>query len=120
MTAKTRKAQAKPWTNKLDQDVVQEALEEACVDAYGEDEQHTGLLTLIGDELQFPFDARVMGQTIQVVDMKWPENDTYGLDLVCEIDGEEHCIEARSVELLPPFPEGHQFLAAYLDWRRRL
>ena len=66
MTAKTRKAQAKPWTKKLDQDLVQEALEEACIDAFGEDEQHTGLLTMIGNELQFPFEARVMGQTIQV------------------------------------------------------
>jgi hypothetical protein len=52
---------------------VQDALEKACIDAYGEDEQHTGLLTLIGDELHFPFQARVMGRVVQVVDMKWPD-----------------------------------------------
>ena len=74
----------------------------------------------VGDELQFRFEARVMGRVVRVVDMKWPDDDSYGLDLVCEIDGEQHCIEARSVELLPPFPDGHQFLAAYLDWKARL
>ena len=42
MTAKTRKTQGQ-WTKEVDQDAVQEALEEACIDAYGEDEQHTGL-----------------------------------------------------------------------------
>ena len=120
MSAKTRKAKAQTWWKKLDQDLVQEALETACIDAYGDDEQHTGLLTLIGDELQFPFEARVTGQNVRVVEMDWPEGDAYGLDLICEIDGEQHGIEARSVELLPPFPAGHQFLAAYLDWKGRL
>ena len=120
MTARIRKAKTKSWTNKLDRDEVREALEQACIDAYDEDEQHTGLLTLVGDELQFPFEARVMGKAVQVVDMKWPEDDSYGLDLICEIDGDQHGIEARSVELLRPFPQGYQFLAAYLDWKRRL
>jgi hypothetical protein len=44
----------------------------------------------------------------------------FGLDLVVERNGQRHRIEARSVNLLPPFPDGHLYLAAYLDWRRRL
>ena len=72
------------------------------------------------DELQFPFTAKVLGETVTVVDMEWPDNDGYGLDLVVERNGQRHCIEARSVELMEPFPEGNLFLAAYLAWRRCL
>jgi len=107
------------WTQGLDAEEVLAALKEATVDAYGDDEQHTGLLTAIGDELVFPFRARVLGEEVSVVDMKWPEDDEYGLDLVCERNGEKYPIAARSVELLKPLPEGHLFLAAYLEWKRR-
>ncbi len=114
------KTGGKPWTQGLDEQAVREAMEEATVDANGEDERHSGLLSVIGDELAFPFPAKVLGEVVSVVDMEWPEGDEFGLDLVCERNGERHRIEARSVELLEPLPEGHLFLAAYLDWKRRL
>ncbi len=50
--------------------------------------------------------------------MEWPENDGFGLDLVVERNGQRHRFEARSVELLKPFPEGHLILAAYLAWKK--
>jgi hypothetical protein len=77
-------------------------------------------LTSIQDELAFPFQAQVLGETVTIVDMEWPENDELGLDLVVERNGQRHGIEARSVNLLPPFPEGHLCLAAYLNWRSRM
>lgn len=58
------------------------------------------------------------GETVTIVDMEWPKNDGFGLDLVVERNGQPHRIEARSVELLKPFPEGHLFLAAYLAWKK--
>lgn len=118
--ARVAKKAAGQWTDQLDEAEVQEALEDACVDVYGEYEQHTGLLTMIQDEVAFPFRAKVMGETVDVVDMEWPEDDEFGLDLVCERSGDRHRIEARSVEVLEPMPQGHLFLAAYLDWKRRL
>lgn len=114
------KAKPKHWWEKLDEQDVREALEDATVDAYGEYEQHTGLLTAIGDEVQFPFRARVLGEELEVVGMEWPEGDEFGLDLVCERDGEKHRVEARSVELLQPLPDGHLYIAAYLGWKRML
>ena len=53
-----------------------------------------------------------------MVGMEWPENDGFGLDLVIERTGTLHRVEARSVELIEPQPEGHLFLAAYLLWKR--
>jgi hypothetical protein len=119
--AKTgKKSKTRLWTDGLDKTEVHEALENATVDAHDEGERHTGLLTAIQDELAFPFQVQVLGETVVVVDMEWPENDEFGLDLVVERNGQRHRIEARSANLLPPFPEGHLYLAAYLDWRRRL
>ena len=109
---------ADDWTSTLDSEAAKEAMEEATVDANGVDEQHSGLLNVIGDELQFPFSAKVLGETVSIVDMEWPENDGYGLDLVIDRNGQRHRIEARSVELLEPLPEGHLFLAAYLAWKK--
>ena len=113
-----KKAASTDWTAKLDSDAIDEAMDEATVDANGVDEQHSALLTVIGDELQFPFSARVLGETVTIVDMEWPRNDGFGLDLVVERNGQRHRIEARSVELLTPLPEGHLFLAAYLAWKK--
>ena len=75
---------------------------------------------MIEDELKFPFQAKVIGEDVTVVDMEWPEDDEFGLDLVCERGGKRFRIEARSVELIPPLPKGHLYLAAYLVWKRRL
>lgn len=119
MAKSGKKSSTVRWTDGLDETEVEEALENATVDANGEDEQHTGLLTVIQDELAFPFQVQVLGETVTVVDMAWPENDEFGLDLVVERNGQRHRIEARSVNLLPPFPDGHLHLAAYLNWRGR-
>lgn len=108
------------WTDGLDPEEVREALEEATVDAYGEEERHSGVLTMIQDEVEFPFRAVVLGQQVDVVDMDWPDDDPFGLDLVCERGGKQYHIEARSVELIEPLPEGHLYIAAYLDWKCRM
>jgi hypothetical protein len=108
------------WTSGLDRKKVRCAFEEAVVDCYNESEQHSGLLTLIEDEVQFPFPARVLGETVQVVGMEWPEDDEFGLDFVCEHKGKRHRVEARSVDLIAPFPAGHLYIAAYLDWKKNL
>ena len=79
-----KKTKATRWTDQLDRGLVCAALEDACVDAYDEYEQHTGLLTMIENDLRFPFRAHVLGEQVNVVDMEWPENNQFGLDLVCE------------------------------------
>ncbi len=120
MAKSGKKPKTARWTDKLDPAEVAEAMEDATVDAYGDDEQHTGLLTVMEDELEFPFQVEALGETVTVVGMEWPENDEFGLDLLVERNGKQHRIEARSVNLLPPFPKGHLYLAAYLDWKSRM
>ena len=116
-----RVARTKPatdWIEQLDSDEIDAAREEATVDVYGDYEQHTEFLTALGDELVFPFKAKAMGETLQVTGMEWPDNDEFGLDLLVDRNGEKHRMDARFVELVKPFPNGHLTLAAYLKWRR--
>jgi hypothetical protein len=108
------------WIKHVDPDDVATAYDEATTDAYGDHEQHTGLLTAIEDELCFPFKAKVIGQPVKIVGMQWPDDDEFGLDMIVENDdGRQYPVATRSVEILRPFPDGIQYLAAYLDWRRR-
>ena len=64
----------------------EELIDKATVDCYDEEEQHSGLLTMIGEEVVFPFSAKVMGDIIQVTGLKWPDHG-YGLQLICEKKG---------------------------------
>jgi len=43
-----------------------ELIAEATVDCYGEDEQLTGLATMIADNLAVPFETTVLGVTVTV------------------------------------------------------
>ena len=70
--------------------------------------------------MAFPWQASVLGDTAIVVGVEWPDNDRLGIDLVVEKNGKQSRIEARSVEMLPPYPEGHLYLAAYLLWKEKV
>src|SRR5690349_6585505 len=61
MAKSGKKPKTARWTDELDKDEVDEALENATVDAHDEYERHTGLLTAIQDELAFPFQVQVLG-----------------------------------------------------------
>lgn len=118
MARSKKRAAESAWYKSLDEDAVRQAIEEATVDAYSDSEQHNSLFDAIEQELAFPFPARVLGEKVSVVAVEWPEGDELGIDLICERKGEQHRVEARSVELLDPLPEGHLFLAAFLTWKR--
>ena len=106
------------WHHRLDEGLVRDAMNEATVDAHDKSEQHCGLFYAVTEEMAFPFPARVLGETVSVIGTEWPEGDEFGIDLICERNGEQHRVDARSVDLLEPLPEGHLFLAAYLAWKR--
>lgn len=113
------KSAATFWFESLDKLAIREAYVEATVDAYGDYEQHTALLTAIEDGLSFPFRAKLLGKVVDVTGMQWPD-DEFGLDLICEHNGTRQPIAARSIELVRPLPKGHLILAAYLEWTKGL
>ena len=93
-----------------------ELIEEATVDCYSEEEAHTGLLTMIEDNVVCPFRAKVIGEEIEVLALEWPPSG-YGLMAVCERKGQPHRVDITSLEWVKPYPEGFEWIVAYLNWR---
>ena len=83
------------WLQALDTDEVDEAIEEACVDCYGEDEQSSALADMAAQKLAFPFPATVMGEAVEVVDTALSKYDSQGLDLVVVHQGKQYAIAQR-------------------------
>ena len=117
---KSKSTESIKWYESLDKEAIKTAFEDATVDAYGDDEQHTGLFHVIAEDIEFPFQGSVLGDEVTVVRAEMPDSDRLGIDFVVEKNGKQSRIECRSVELLPPFPEGHLYLAAYLWWKERI
>lgn len=91
-------------------------LEEATVDAYGQDEQLTGFLTMIEENLAVPFTTTVLGVEVNVV----------GVDLTddgrvvarCARGSVQQDIGILDLPLPEPAPEGSQWIEAYRYWAR--
>jgi hypothetical protein len=104
---------------RTDPERLEELIEEATVDCYDEEEQHSGLLTMIEDEVVFPFDAKVIGEIVQITGMAWPDHG-FGLQFTCEKNGTTYTIDADSIEWVEPLPEGFEWSEAYFAWSRYL
>jgi hypothetical protein len=107
------------WMASLKEEDIREAREEACVDCHDESEQCSGLTTIAAESLEFPFPAKVPGESVQIVGSTVSKYDSFGFDLVVEHKKNRYAIASHNVELLEPLPDGHLYLAACLDWRSR-
>jgi hypothetical protein len=94
-------------------------IEEATVDCYGEGEEHQGLVTMAEENVVCPFKAVVMGEEVEVVEIRAPESG-FGLDAVCRHKGKKYQIDVGSVEWPKQKPEGFEWIEAYLTWRATL
>ncbi len=98
-----------------DRERLQLLIEEATIDCYGEAEQHSGLLTMIEDNVECPFRAKVIGEEVLVTGFEWPKAG-YGLFAVCERNGSEYQVDTNSLEWIKPLPEGYKWIEAYRAW----
>jgi len=115
-----RKLKPEPETNlpSLCKAKLEALIEEAVVDAYSEDEQKVGLLTMMQEHLQFPFSVSILGveATVEKVDMTRDGR----IVAVCRRDGVKQRIEILDLPLPKPAPAGAEWIAAYSHWRRGL
>jgi hypothetical protein len=91
-------------------------IEEATVDCYNEEEEHTGFLTMVEDNLVCPFRAKVIGEEVEVTGFEWPKYPG-GLLAVCQYKGKKHKVDITSLEWIEPRPKGFEWVEAYLAWR---
>ena len=89
-------------------------VEEATVDCYGEDEQVTGLYTMIEDNLALPFETRILDVNVTVKDIKL--SDDGRIVALCARAGAEQAISLLNLPLPEPLPGGAEWIAAYRHW----
>lgn len=89
---------------------------EAVVDCYDEDEQLSGLFTMIQDNLAVPFNTEVLGvqATVREVDLR-----AYGIVAICYRDPMRQAVGLLDLPLPAPAPEGAQWVEAYRWWAER-
>jgi hypothetical protein len=119
MTRKTRPVASGKGSQRKELPAVRldELIEEATVDAYGESEQTTGFYTMIEEHLAVPFKTEVLGVevTVERVDM----TDDERIVAVCERNTSRQRIPVVDLPLPEPPPEGSEWIDAYRRWARR-
>jgi hypothetical protein len=89
-------------------------IEEATVDAYNEDEQLTGLFTMLEEHIDVPFTTAVLGVevTVRGVDLT-PDGRIVAL---CTRGGIRQSIGILELPLPSRAPEGTEWIDAYRHW----
>ena len=91
-------------------------VEEALVDAYGEEEQRTAFYTMLEEHLAMPFKTEVVGVevTVQRVDL----TDDDQIVAVCTSGKLGQAIPILALPLPDPPPPGAEWIQAYRRWAR--
>ena len=94
-------------------------IEEATVDCCDESEEHMGLMSMIEENVVCPVKARVIGEDVEIVELRSPEAGL-GLDAVCRYKDKDYRIDANSLEWPKRKPVGYEWIEAFLLWRSTL
>jgi hypothetical protein len=110
---KTGKGAGQPL--RLSKARLDELVEEALVDAYGESEQVTGFYTMMENDLRLPFETRILGMTVSVEGIDITEDDQ--LVAVCRKGKTTQRISLSELPVPSPLAEGAEWIVAYRYWR---
>ena len=89
-------------------------IEEATVDAYGEEEQATGWFTMIEEHLKLPFETKVLDAVVTVA--KIDLRDDGQIVAICTRGRERQVISVVDLPLPSPRPAGGEWIEAYRSW----
>jgi hypothetical protein len=92
-----------------------ELMEEALVDAYGDSEQVTSFYTMIENDLRLPFETEILGQAASVESIDITDDNQ--LVAVCRKGKAKQRISLIELPLPSPPPEGAEWIVAYRYWR---
>jgi hypothetical protein len=115
-----RKLKPEPEINRppLSKTKLKDMIEEAIVDAYTEQEQTVGFLTMLQKHLAMPFYTNVLG--VDVVVEKIDITREGHVVAICRRDKIRQRIGILDLPLPTPAPSGAEWITAYYDWRRGL
>lgn len=88
---------------------------EALVDTYGEEEQLVAFGTVVMDEIECPFRAKVIGEEVEVVSVNLSKNCHF-MNATCRHRGKTYRVDLASLEPTGTPPKGFEWYEAYLHW----
>ena len=113
-----RKLKGESGTNlpSLNKARLKELIDQAIVDAYGEEEQAGGFFTMIEEHLALPFPVKVLGvdADVEKVDMALDGQ----IVAICRRGKTRQKIPILDLPLPTPTPAGVEWIAAYRRWCR--
>ena len=89
-------------------------VEEATVDCHDEDEQVTGLFTMIEDNFALPFQTKVLGMVVSVISIDLSESGQ--IVAICSRDELRQAIPILDLPMPVPAPAGAEWIEAYRRW----
>jgi len=95
---------------------LEKLIEQAVVDAYGEEEQVGGFLTMMEEHLALPFSTSILG--VGVVVEKVDMTRSGQIAAICRRNKIRQRIGILDLPLPTPAPAGTEWIAAYRHWRR--
>ena len=93
---------------------LEELVDEALVDAYGDAEQRCGLFTMMEEHLAVPFETVVLGVSVTVERIDLTRSDE--IVAVCRRGTVRQVIPILDLPLPRPRPRGAEWIEAYRYW----
>lgn len=95
-------------------------LEEATIDCYNEEEEFSGVLCTLENELKFPFDAIVMGKSAKVLNVDDNRSSLRsGIMMKVEFEGKKHSVALAMVEVVDKSSNNEKWVGWGGWWGRR-
>jgi hypothetical protein len=92
-------------------------IDEATVDCYDEYEEFSGMLATLEDRLEFPFQAKVLGETVEVFGLDQEQSsERRGTVAKIRKRGRQYTIALADLEAVEKGTETAEWLAAYRYW----
>jgi len=95
---------------------IEAMIEEATVDAYGEEEQAMGWQYALDENLELPFTTKVLGLEVKVDRIELRGDKT--IAAICPRGRERQAIALLDLPLPKPPPAGWEWIAAYRSFSR--
>ena len=101
----------------MDQQRLQALLEEATIDCYGEEEEFAGVLATLDDQLNFPLQAKALGDPVEVIGLDHQRSSPQrGIIARVRKGDQEYQVGLAELEFIDPDPTSAEWLAMYRYW----
>jgi hypothetical protein len=98
---------------------LRELVAEATIDCYDEEEQFWGMLAALGDELDFPIAATLIGEQVELIDIDGDASSFHrGIVARVRHKGQTYSVSLADLQITDADSHSAEWLAAYQFWLR--